>query len=463
MAQSVEPPPSPSHLASGSGQNLQERVTQLEAEVSELRTLVKQMQSSIEAPAGNSAPATVAETARGQTSPQNQTVLQQVVTAEDRKNLDFLRDTTIDLSLDTYYEYNFNHPVGRVNLLRAYDVLSNEFSLNQASVIFERPADLAAGRRWGGRLDLQFGQATDSSQGNPSNEPRPDIYRNIFQAYGTYIVPIGKGLTVDFGKWGSALGVEGNYTKDQMNYSRSFWFDYLPFYHMGVRASFPVNDRLTLNYWVINGTNQVEATNGFKDELLGFTAKPRKNLTWTMNYYLGQDHPDRTPATNCGPVPVQPGLCFTAIRPAPDGRTHILDGYATWQATPKLTLQVEGDYVIQRLWRNQAPGESSAPAHVDGGAAYIAYQLTPKFALAARSEYMSDRGGLFSGITQALKENTITFDYRVADGTLMRYEWRRDYSNQPSFLTDVQGALARQQSTATVGLIWWWGRKQGTW
>ncbi|MFZ3264427.1 MAG: outer membrane beta-barrel protein [Terriglobales bacterium] len=124
-----------------------------------------------------------------------------------------------------------------------------------------------------------------------------------------------------------------------------------------------------------------------------------------------------------------------------------------WQATPKLALQVEGDYVIQRLWRNQAPGESSAPAHVDGGAADIAYQLTPKFALAARCEYMSDRGGPFSGITQALKENTLTFDYRVADGTLTRYEWRRDYSNQPSFLTDVQGALARQQSTATVGLI----------
>ena len=40
--------------------------------------------------------------------------------------------------------------------------------------------------------------------------------------------------------------------------------------------------------------------------------------------------------------------------------------------------------------------------------------------MAARGEYMSDRGGLFSGITQALKEGTATFDYRVADGFLMR-------------------------------------------
>ena len=232
---------------------------------------------------------------------------------------------------------------------------------------------------------------------------------------------------------------------------------------MGARVSLPVNDRFSLNYWIVNGTNQVEATNGFKDELFGFTAKPYKNVTWTMNYYFGQEHPDRTPATNCGPIPVQPGLCFTAITPAPNGHTHIFDSYATWQATPKLVLEIEGDYFIQRLWRNAAPGQSSAPMHVAGGAAYLQYQLSPKFAIATRAEYMSDRGGLYSGLSQALKENTITFDYKVADGFLMRYEWRRDYSNQPTFLTSVQGVLSKDQNTATLGLIWFWGRKEGAW
>jgi Putative beta-barrel porin-2, OmpL-like. bbp2 len=163
------------------------------------------------------------------------------------------------------------------------------------------------------------------------------------------------------------------------------------------------------------------------------------------------------------PIPVQSGLSFQAIRPAPDGRTHIFDSYATWQATPKLTLALEGDYVIQRLWKNAAPGHASAPSHVDGGAAYLRYELTPKIGLGGRAEYMSDRGGLFGGLTQALKENTVTFDYKIGDGILMRYEWRRDFSNQPSFLSDVQGVLRKQQNTATVGLIWWWGRKEGSW
>jgi len=374
-----------------------------------------------------------------------------------------MRDTTINIGLDGYYEYNFNAPIGRVNLLRAYDVLSNNFNLSQASVIFDHPPDVAAGRRFGGRLDLQFGQATDTLQGNPSNEPRPDIYRNIFQAYGTYIVPVGRGLNVDFGKWASSLGIEGNYTKDQMNYSRSYWFNFLPFYHMGFRVSYPVNGKLALNYWLINGTNQVEATNGFKDELFGFTATPRKTVSWTMNYYFGQEHPDRISVPPTSPIPVQPGLSFAPIIPAPDGRLHIFDSYVSWQATPKLTLAIEGDYVIERLWRNSAPGESSAPSHTDGGAAYLKYQLTSKFAFAARAEYLSDRGGLFSGLNQALKETTATFDYNVADGFLMRYEWRRDFSNQPSFLTSVQGVLSKQQNTATLGLVWWWGRKEGTW
>lgn len=455
--------PAQTSLAIESPQEMQAHINKLETEVAELKAIVSRMQpvpSTISAATPLNADAKSAALIQ---PAQNRETLQTVLQPDDGKVLGFFRDTTIDVALDGYYAYDFNNPVGRVNLLRAYDVLSNEFSLNQADVVVEHPPDVAAGRRWGGRLDLQFGQATDTLQGNPANEPRPQIYRNIFQAYGTYIAPVGKGISVDFGKWGSSLGIEGNYSKDQINYSRAYWFDFLPFYHMGVRVSAPITDRFTFNYWVVNGTNQVEATNGFKDELFGFVAKPSKKVVWTMNYYLGQEHPDRTVVATTSPIPVQPGLSFAAIRPAPNGRTHIFDSYVTWQATSKLSFALEGDYFIQRLWKNEAPGQSSAPSHVTGGAAYVRYQFSPKIAFATRTEYLSDRGGLFSGLTQALKENTVTFDYRLANGFLMRYEWRRDLSNQPSFLTDVQNVLSKDQTTATVGLIWWWGRKEGSW
>jgi Putative beta-barrel porin-2, OmpL-like. bbp2 len=369
---------------------------------------------------------------------------------------------TLNYFVDGYYGYDFNHPIGRVQYLRAYDVLSNAFSLNQAGVVLALDPSPEEGRRYGVRLDLQFGQATETLQGNPANEPRPEIYRNIFQAYGTYVFPLSKGLTVDFGKWASSIGIEGNYTKDQMNYTRSFFFNYLPFYHMGVRANYKVNDKLSANYWIVNGTDQSEPTNSFKDQLFGYVLQPKKNVSWTMNYYLGQDNPDVTQVTGCG-APVQPGLCLAPITPAPDGKIHIFDSYATWNVTPKVTLALEGDYVISRLWAQAGPGMSSAPRHVTGGAGYARYQWTPRMALAGRTEYLSDRGGLFSGTTQALKEFTGTYEFKVGEGLLSRLEYRRDWTNVPFFLTNKVGVLSANQDTLTVGLVWWYGGKQGAW
>ena len=70
--------------------------------------------------------------------------------------------TTINFLIDGYYAYNFNAPIGRVNRLRAYDVSSNSFSLNQAALVLENAPDPGHGKLWGARLDLQWGQATQT-------------------------------------------------------------------------------------------------------------------------------------------------------------------------------------------------------------------------------------------------------------------------------------------------------------
>lgn len=45
----------------------------------------------------------------------------------------------------------------------------------------------------------------------------------------------------------------------------------------------------------------------------------------------------------------------------------------------------------------------------------------------------------------------------------MRWEWRRDWSNRPFFTTEQEGALKKEQNTATIGLVWWFGPRQGAW
>jgi hypothetical protein len=373
-----------------------------------------------------------------------------VLTAEDQSTLKFLRGTTLNFGLDGYYAYNFNQPIGRINQLRAYDVSSNSFSINQANVVVERLPIASPGERFGGRIDLQFGQATETLQGSSSNELRPEVWRNLFQAYGSYLAPVGTGLQFDFGKWSSSLGVEGNYTKDQINYSRSYLFNYLPFYHTGLRANYNLTPRINVAYWLVNGAQQTEDFNGFKSQAFIFTLKPASTVTWNVNYYFGEEQPDVVPSPTGG-VPTQ------NVTPTPNGREHIFDTYATWTPTPRLTLVGEADFVLNRVF------SYSQPKHVAAGAFTVKYALPHNYNIAARAEYFDDRGGLFSGTSQALNEFTFTFDRQIEPGFLARAEFRRDGSNQPYFLTDTVGNLNRAQSTATLGLIFWWGQKQGTW
>jgi hypothetical protein len=436
-------------LIAAAALHAQDAAPDLNRQVSELRELVLKLQSRIDDLEKKSAPKEIVAAAVPVASKHEPEA------APPAPGL--FENTTINFAFDGYYGFNFNSPIGRTNLLRAYDVSSNSFSLNQADVVIENAADASQGRHFGARVDLQFGQATQTLQGSSVNEPRPEIYRNIFQAYGTFAPT--KNLTLDFGKWSSSIGLEGNYTKDQINYSRSFLFEFLPFYHMGVRAAYKVNDALTINYWLDNGTQQTEAFNNYKDELFGFVATPRKNISWTANYYLGQEHPDVVyfPYTNPPGLPTLQGESFQPISPAPKGKTHILDSYATWQPSDKLTFALEGDYVIERDQTN------SAPVHTAGGAFYTRYQLSKKIAVAGRTEYLTDRGGLYTGATQALKEATLTTEYKVAEGLVMRLEWRRDFSNQRYFLTDALGVFSKQQTTATMGVVWWFGKKTGAW
>jgi hypothetical protein len=377
-------------------ERLEARISQLEADKS--ASVARKDANSVAQDSVQANP--LAPTSQSVSTPAQTSTL----SADDRDTLDFWRDTTVNVVIDGYYGYNFNRPLGGINLLRPYDVLSNSFSLNQASVVFEHAPKVEEGRRFGARLDLMFGQATETLQGSAVNELRPQVFRHVWQAYGSYVAPLGEGLTVDFGKFASALGYETNYTKDNFNYSRSYWFSILPFYHFGFRAAYPFNDKFTATYWLVNGINQSEDFNDWKSQAVLLTFKPTGRITAQANYYTGQEGRARTSILNptFPTLPTQPGLSPNEIQPAPNGRIHILDAYATFNVTDRLTFALQGDYVINRAFDN------SPPSGINGGVAYARYQFSPGFALAGRFEYvgdnLSDDGvSLFTGLDQDLK------------------------------------------------------------
>ncbi len=342
------------------------------------------------------------------------------------------------VTLEGYYEFNANEPYDRVNDLRAYDPRANVFSIQQAAVVLEGAPDVEAGRRFGARLDLQFGQATETVQGSPANEPRPDVYRHVWQAYGTYIFPLGQGLQADFGKFASNLGFETNYAKDNHHFSRAYLFNFLPFYHAGLRLSLPIHDRATVMYMLTNGIQQTEDFNNFKSHHLTAIVKPASRLSWTTSYYFGQEQPDRE------------------LPDGPDGYFRVFESYAGYAVTDRLSLGLDVNYVT-----NEVLKEDDALS-LQGIGAYARYQVGGPAALAVRYERLDDEG-LFGGVSQLLQEVTATAEYKFAEGFLVRGEFRRDWSNQRFFTGRDAGDLRESQTTVLAGLVWWFGTKQGAW
>ena len=343
---------------------------------------------------------------------------------------------TFGATLEGYYQYNWNKPYDRVIPLRAYDTRSNSFGIQQAALVVDAPPDVAKGRRGGLRLDLQFGQATEALQGSPANEPRPDVYRHVWQAYGSYVFPVGRGLQVDLGKFASNLGYETNYAKDNFNFSRAYLFNFLPYYHTGLRTSLPLSDKVTVMYMLTNGIQQAEDFNNFKSNHVSAVVKPGPALTWITSYYAGQEQPDGGTADG------------------PDGWFRVFDTNGTLTVTPALTLGFDLTHV-----RNQLR-EGDPSLELFGLGAYGRYQLTKAGAVAVRYEWLND-DGLFGGIDQTLQEVTFTAEFKFSGEFLARGEFRRDFSDEPFFPS--RSDPRRHQNTTLVGLVWWVGNKTGSW
>ncbi|MEZ5364227.1 MAG: outer membrane beta-barrel protein [Bryobacterales bacterium] len=361
--------------------------------------------------------------------------------SEPAEALDIRSVGNVGLLMDGYYSYNFNQPADGLNPLRAYDRRHNSFGLNQAALVFDREPEPEQGRRFGVRVDLMYGQATDALQGSPLNELRPDMYRPVFQAYGTYVAPVGSGLTIDFGKWASALGLEGNYTLDQVNYSRSYLFNFLPFYHFGFRARYDFTDQWGASYWLVNGNGQSDDFNGLKSNAFFGHWKPSPRVETNLAYYTGNENNTRA----------FPGEGRRAL----DGKLHIVYDQTLWSVTDRLSLGAELAYI------NNRETSASPPSTALGGGALASFDLNDRWSLGARYERVSDGGGFLTGRRQLLQEATFTLSQRVAERFLVRYEVRRDASSRAFFTTDRAGLLARQQTTALLGLTWWLGREGG--
>ncbi len=326
--------------------------------------------------------------------------------------------------IDSYYSLNFNHPASRFNTGRNFDTNANQFSLNMAKVTLQHQPDPV-----GIRLDLGLGPAFDIVHGAEPGGLGP--LRYIQQAYVTYNAPVGKGLTLDVGKFVTVHGAEVIETMSNWNYSRSFLFAYaIPYYHFGARASYPLHKTFTGAVMLVNGWNNVVDNNSGKTWGFQGTWNPHSRFALTSNYMFG---PEKT-GTN-------------------RGYRHLWDTTATITVSPKAAFMFNYDYGIDRI-------ASGGKNRWNGVAGYARLAPNKRFAFIPRLEWFNDADGFTTGVAQKLKEATITAEFKMKEGLLSRLEYRRDWSDQRFFDRGNTAASATAQDTLLAGFVVFFGPKR---
>lgn len=339
-----------------------------------------------------------------------------------------LGSTVLSGFVDTYYGYNFNQPNSRSTQFRAFDGPNNQFGLNLIELVADKAPD-AANSRLGYHLALGFGNAMNVI--NSASPGDTGFAQYLKEAYASYLVPVGKGLQVDFGKFVTPHGAEVIETKDNWNYSRGLLFTYaIPFYHFGLRTKYAFNDKYSAGFFIVNGWNNIVDNNTGKTYGATFGWNPTKKISITQNYMAGPEENN----TN-------------------SNWRQLLDTVVTYNATSKLSFIANYDY-----GRGDRMAGVSRPVMWTGIAGYAKYAFNNRYAVVGRYEYYDDRDGFTTGTAQNLNEFTGTFERIIAKRLITRLEYRHDSSNRTPFFKGSKPVDG--QDTVSAGLVYFFDTKE---
>lgn len=345
---------------------------------------------------------------------------------------DFLHSIQVDGFVDGYYGWAFNKVDPQ---LRNFDVNHNNFSLNYAEIaVFKAPTDKS---RAGFRMD--FGAGDTAELVNLYEPGGTNYLKYVQQAYVSYLVPAGKGLTVDFGKFVTPAGAEVIENKDNFNYSRGLLFALaIPYYHMGARVGYAVNDKVSLTGFLVNGWNDVIDNNSAKTVGASLSVKPNAKTGVIVNYLVGKEQAED----------------------ADGGTRNLVDVVVSYAANAKTSLLFNYDYGHDNV-TSTGPADELLHNGVawQGIAVGLKYQANDKWAFSPRYEYYNDADAFTTGVDQKLQEITLTGEYKTPVGLLARFEFRNDFSNK-EFFTKDSGGTSKTQPTVSVSLIYAFSSKQ---
>jgi len=354
-------------------------------------------------------------------------------------------DASLILSgyVEAFYSWNFNEPSNFITNYRGFDNRHNIFTID--NIVLDAVGTLD---RVQAHLALQVGNTPETYYASEpvwratsgAGASGPSVWKLVQQANVGYKAPIGNGLMIEAGIFLSPIGLEGLAIKDNFNWSRSNLFFALPFYHTGVRVSYPITDRWSASAMLCNGWNSVVDDN-VELSVSGMTTYAvRDNASLTLLYFGGVERPPN----------------------APEGRAwrNLFDASFAWTPAKAIATAFHADAGFEP----NAFGTSSWAA----GAVSFRVQPLSWMYLSARADAFYEHvppgaTPIFWGGSRWVASQTATIDVRPNANMSVRLEARHDQSEAPIFFagnvpTDADGNYipnARSQTTLTLGAVAW--------
>lgn len=303
--------------------------------------------------------------------------------------------------IDAAYIWNRNHPSNHENFVPGTGTSGkrgNELSLNLAQVQWSRA--VSEENPIGFTLSLVAGDGTEVVHaGEPDGG---DEFRHIYQA--SLAWRLRNGVALEAGVYPSHIGVEGFYSKDNWNYTRSWLGEFSPYYQAGIKASYAFNARWSGQLHVLNGWQIIHDNNDGK-------------AIGTQLAYAN------------GPISASFNTYFDADR-------KFGDVVVLYRVRPRLQLGGSVDLGTQDHadWR--------------GAGAYARFAVDDHHAVAVRAEQFRDPDNGITGTPQTLREMTLTYELRPREHLILKLETRYDRSTAAVFAGEQ-----RDQFLALAGAV----------
>ena len=309
--------------------------------------------------------------------------------------------------VDTYFGFDFNQPKDANRPYFVSQGRHNEFNVNLAYLSAKYTSD-----RVRATLTPGFGTYMNANYATERGS-----LRNLVEANVGVKLWKKRNIWLDAGVIGSPYTNETAISLDQINLSRSFAPEYVPYYLSGLKLALPLGAKTTLYAYYLNGWQQIEDVNTPLSFGTQLEHKPSAKLTLNWNTFVGNENSASAPSYQM---------------------RYFSDLFALWNPTARLNLTacVYGGIQERR--------DSSAVRNSRWWQANVSarYALGGGRSVSARLEHFSDPTSVFIvpvvATTSGFDCSSLTLGYNLnlTKQTVFRLESRYFWSGRDVFLND---------------------------